>query len=141
MMPWARILSLLSSSSLAALMIGGSGNPAFAQCVPAGSTGFDNPALNTISCIDASNLHITGNITNEGTLNQNTPFPGIVLRSTTLTGNIANSGTIDAFIQLTNNSTLTGNIINSGSMGGIQGAGQGQLTAGASTLSCAIFYR
>jgi uncharacterized protein with beta-barrel porin domain len=138
-MPWTRLLSLLSSSSLAALMIGGSGNPASAACVNVGSGSFDNPALSTISCIDASNLHITGNITNEGTLNQNVPVPGILLRSTALTGNIANSGTIDAFIQLTNNSTLTGNIINSGAMGGIQVAGQGQFTGAASTLSGDIF--
>ncbi len=120
-------------------MIGGSGNPAHAICNAVGPTGFDNPALSTISCIDASNLHITGNITNEGTLNRNTPFPGIVLRSTTLTGNIVNSGNIGAFVQLTNNSTLTGNIINSGAMGGIQVAGQGQFTGAASTLSGDIF--
>jgi hypothetical protein len=139
-MPWARILSLLSSSSLAALVIGGSGNAAHAACGLAGPTGFDNPALSTISCISAFGGHITGNITNEGTLNESTPHsPAIWLNSTAMTANIVNSGTIDAFIQLTNNSTLTGNIINSGTLGGIQVAGQEILTGPAATLSGGIF--
>jgi uncharacterized protein with beta-barrel porin domain len=140
MMPWSRVLSLLSSSSLAALMIGGSGNPASAACVNIGSGGFDNPASTTLQCISALGGHITGDITNEGRLNESTPhFPAIFLNSTALTGNIVNSGTIDAFIQLTNNSTLTGNIINSGTLGGIQVAGQAILTGAAATLSGGIF--
>src|SRR3954449_13470911 len=111
-MPWARILSLLSSSSLAALMIGGSGNAAHANvCGLAGPTGFDNPASTTILCIDAVGLHLVGDITNEGTINRGIPHvPIISVFTTQMTGNIVNSGVTDNFISLTHGTTVTGNI-------------------------------
>jgi uncharacterized protein with beta-barrel porin domain len=134
-MPWARFLSLLSTSSVAALMIGGSGNPAHAvaiSCTAAGSAGYDNPASTTIQCISAVGGSITGNITNEGTLSENGPSPSIVLIHTTLQGFIDNSGTINSFVQITNGSTVTGGFTNSGTAGGIQ-------VNGGSTLSGGIF--
>src|ERR1700680_4337111 len=119
-MPWGRFLSLLSSTSVAALLIGGNGNPAYA-CNGAGPNGYDNLALTTIPCISATNLSITGNITNEGTLSENGPhIPSILLSSTTLTGFIGNSGIINTFVQVTNGSTVTGGFMNSGIAGGIQ---------------------
>src|ERR1700692_4045953 len=112
-MPWGRFLSLLSSTSVAALVIGGNGNSAYA-CNGAGPAGYDNPALTTIPCISATHLTITGNITNEGTLSENGPhIPSILLSSTTLTGFIGNSGTINTYVQVTN-STVTGGFMNSG---------------------------
>jgi uncharacterized protein with beta-barrel porin domain len=133
-MPWARFLSLLSTSSVAALMIGGSGNPAHAvPCGSPGSAGYDNPASTTIPCISAAYLSTIGNITNEGTLSENGPhIPSILLSSTTLSGFIGNSGTINTFVRITNGSTVTGGFTNSGTAGGIQ------VNAG-STLSGGIF--
>ena len=130
-MPWGRFLSLLSSTSVAALVIGGNGNPAYA-CNAASLNGYDNPALTTIPCISATHLTITGNITNEGTLSENGPhIPSILLSSTTLTGFIGNSGTINTYVQVTN-STVTGGFMNSGTAGGIQ-------VSFGSTLSGGIF--
>src|ERR1700692_500499 len=117
-MPWGRFLSLLSSTSVAALVIGGNGNPAYA-CNGAGPAGYDNPALTTIPCISATHLSITENITNEGTLSENGPHPSIFLGFTTLGGFISNSGTINTYVQVTN-STVTGGFMNSGTAGGIQ---------------------
>ena len=134
-MPWARFLSLLSTSSVAALMIGGSGNPAYAVatlCTPARSAGYDNPASTTIPCIAAVGHSINGNITNAGTLSENGPSPSILLIFTTLKGFIDNSGTINSFVQITNGSTVTGGFTNSGTAGGIQ-------VNGGSTLSGGIF--
>jgi uncharacterized protein with beta-barrel porin domain len=136
-MPWARFLSLLSTSSVAALMIGGSGNPAHAgpaptSCTAAGSAGYDNPASTRIRCIAAVGHSINGNITNEGTLSENGPSPSIVLIHTTLQGFIDNSGTINSFVELTNGSTVTGGFTNSGTAGGIQ-------VDNGSTLSGGIF--
>jgi len=131
MMPWGRFLSLLSSTSVAALVIGGNGNPAYA-CNAASLNGYDNPALTTIPCISATHLTISGNITNEGTLSENGPhIPSILLSSTTLTGFIGNSGTINTYVQVTN-STVTGGFMNSGTAGGIQ-------VSFGSTLSGGIF--
>jgi uncharacterized protein with beta-barrel porin domain len=134
MMPWSRFLSLLSSTSVAALMIGGSGNPAHAApCASPGAAGYDNPASTTTQCITATFRSIDGNITNEGTLSENGPaIASILLSHTTLSGFIGNSGTIDTFVQITNHSTVTDGFTNSGTAGGLQ-------VSTGSTLSGGIF--
>jgi uncharacterized protein with beta-barrel porin domain len=118
--PWRRVRFLLSSSSLAALIIGGSGHSASASlCDSATAGGYDNPSLSSIICINANTLSITGNITNEGSLTRGANQPAILLSGTTVTGFIGNSGTAQGYLELTNSSSVTGGFTNSGTFGGV----------------------
>src|SRR5580704_3418086 len=99
-----RKVSLLLSSSLTALLVGGGASSAWAGCGNTIGAAFDNPAATTTPCVAVTNTSFSGNITNEGTIAPG----GISFTNGTVTGLISSSGTIAGGISLDANSVITG---------------------------------
>jgi uncharacterized protein with beta-barrel porin domain len=112
---------LLATSSVAALIVAGSGPArAFTACTPGTTSGYTNPLGTSIACILFNNLNVTGNAVNAGTIHTTTPTQnGIAVLNGTFNGAVTNTGTITATangIFISGTSTLTGGISNSGSI-------------------------
>ena len=121
---------LLASSSVAALLIGSGAPPAVAACVVINAP-FDNPAPNTIQCIQLNNAAIAGNISNEGTIT-GTISGAISLTAGTIAGQIVDAGVVlgggiavDQASQITGHSaiqvtgpTFAGGVANAGTVTG-----------------------
>ncbi len=115
---------LLATSSVAALVAGGSG-PARAACVviTGPSAGFTNPVATTIDCITVTNATVNGNIVNAGTITPGGPTGIAILDSSLFNGAVLNSGTISANqtgISVFNVSTFTAGIANTGTINASQ---------------------
>ena len=120
---------LLASSSIAALLIGGSAPAAYAACGVFSFNGVSNSGVSNsgaITCIDIENSTISGNVSNVGpggviTAN-GAAAPsktGITINNSTVTGTVSNSGTINANasgILIWNNATVSGGVANSGTI-------------------------
>ncbi len=127
----SRLRLFLVSSSVAALLVGGSARSAFAQCAL-------NPATNqsavsnsgAINCINVQGISVAGDVANTGhgviTPTGNTPptRTGITINNGTVAGRISNAGQIIAShagaagIFVTNHATVAGGLANTGSISG-----------------------
>jgi hypothetical protein len=119
-----RKVTLLVTTSVAALLVGGGAPSAWAACGNNIGAAFDNPAAHTTPCVAVTNTSFTGNITNEGTIAPG----GITFSHGTITGSIVSSGTIAGGISLDGksaiSSTSTAIAINGGAFsGGISNRG------------------
>jgi hypothetical protein len=98
-------LTLLASSSVAALLIGGGAAPAFA-CYTGSFIGGHTNAGAT-ACIVVQNTSFTGNLSNTGTIAPGNPTD-ILISGSTITGSVTNSGTISGGAGIViENSTIT----------------------------------
>jgi uncharacterized protein with beta-barrel porin domain len=94
----ATLCLLLASSSVAALLIGGGTQPAFAVCAntvgPGAVASFTNPSGQTIACVTFNNATVSGNVVNAGTITPGGPSGIQFSNSSTINGSVSNSGTI-----------------------------------------------
>lgn len=127
-----RLSLLLASNSVAALLVGGGTQPAFAGCSVTQSGGSVLSVSNSSpagSCIAVdSNAVVTGNVSNNGVLTANGGVQpsanGITIANSTVGGAVTNSGTITARIDgiaVLNFANVSGGINNSGSIKGASG--------------------
>jgi uncharacterized protein with beta-barrel porin domain len=101
----SRLHLWLTSTSLAALMIGGGAPAALAApCINTITGNFDNAAAHTVANVCVRNTSFTGNITNEGTISPS----GIAFVNGTITGFIRSNGVINGGISLDATSKISG---------------------------------
>jgi outer membrane autotransporter protein len=138
----ARVALLLATSSVAALVVGGSA-PARAACgnVISGSSGpYTNPTGTTIPCVTFSNATVTGNVSNAGTITPGSPT-GILMSNSTVNGAVTNSGSIVVDgdgILVSNGAQVSGGISNSGTISANAVFGDGISINGVSIFSGGI---
>jgi uncharacterized protein with beta-barrel porin domain len=126
-----RLAGLLTSSSVAALLIGNGTPPAFAACAitpAANQNSVSNSA--TINCIAIIGVSVAHDVTNTSTGVLTTGGPaipshtGITVNIGSVGGSVVNAGVIQgqvgtgAGLNVVNGSTLTGSIVNSGTITG-----------------------
>ena len=135
---------LLSSTSIAALLIGAGTPAAFAApCVNTISASFDNPGGHTTANVCVRNTSFSGGITNEGTISPS----GIALVNGTISGAIQSSGIIKGGISLDTSSEINAGtpaaigIVGPTFQGGIANSGQIQSSgnAGIGVVGVATF--
>jgi outer membrane autotransporter protein len=128
---------LFATTSLVALIVGGSAT-AHAACVNVtNGAGFTNPTGSTIPCVTVTSPTTNGNVVNAGTITPGSPT-GIAINSTVFNGSVINSGAITATgagIVVAGVSVFTGGITNSGT---ISAAGAGIVVSGVSSFSGGI---
>jgi uncharacterized protein with beta-barrel porin domain len=146
-----RLGVLLASSSIAALLVSGSG-PAMAACTntigPGASASFTNPNGTIIPCVQFQGATISGNVVNAGTISPGGPDGMIFTNSggngTTILGAVSNAGKISVagtgiLVGAGGGAaTLLGGITNTGTITATGGVARGVFVEGQATFNGGI---